>query len=205
MDNPFNLNYDALDTKPVQLLSSAYNVVEGNMWVICNSDGAPVDDEGKEIVGTPDYDDTESDAETNMYNYSTEMQDELGLHVANLWDEEGNQPCMNYFYPLKELDASDAIKLEEAKLPLCIIEFESGDTGLALTGGGMDLTWEICQAFIVLGYYPPAHFAKLPRMGGRGTSDADKATIAICRHALLATCERATWALEYFDKDWQTA
>lgn len=73
-------------------------------------------------------------------------------------------PMMNYYYPLPDFK----MNLEEAAkkivhLPLCIIEFQnSGEYALALTGGGMNLGWEICAAYMELGYWPPTHF-RLPR------------------------------------------
>jgi len=91
-------------------------------------------------------------------------------------------PMMNYWYPVKLDDCEEAARLV-AHLPLCVVEFEDGRTGLALTGGGMDLSWEICEAFIALGYFPPLHFCDLPRMSDRGKSDKDKATIAACQES----------------------
>lgn len=88
-------------------------------------------------------------------------------------------PMMNYYYPVKINDCEEAAKLI-AHLPLCVIEFEDGETALALTGGGMDLSWEICEAFIALGYWPPVHFCDLPEMGGRGKSDKDRKTMETC-------------------------
>jgi hypothetical protein len=91
-------------------------------------------------------------------------------------------PMMSYWYPVKLDDCEEAAKLI-AHLPLCVVEFEDGDTGLALTGGGMDLSWEICEAFIVLGYWPPVHFCDLPKMSGRGKSEKDLAIIAACEES----------------------
>lgn len=88
-------------------------------------------------------------------------------------------PMMNYWYPVKLDDCEEAAR-KIAHLPLCVVEFEDGRTGLALTGGGMDLSWEICEAFIALGYWPPVHFCDLPEMGGRGKSDKDRATMEAC-------------------------
>ena len=62
-------------------------------------------------------------------------------------------------------DGVQAAKLI-SHLPLCVVEFRDGRTGLALTGGGMDLSPQICQAFIALGYLPPVHFGSLPRFAG---------------------------------------
>lgn len=99
-------------------------------------------------------------------------------------------PMMAYWYPLDGIDCEDAAR-KIAHLPLCVVQFEDERTGLALTGGGMDLSWEICEAFIALGYWPPLHFCDLPKMSGRGTSDKDKATIRAC----MESCKIAEgWA-----------
>ena len=94
---------------------------------------------------------------------------------------------MNYYYPI-DLDAERDDLEEAAKklvdLPLCIVTFEDSDTiALALTGGGMDLSWEICEAYMLLGYLPPLHFCDLPGISGRGTSNRDKWIIAGCRRS----------------------
>lgn len=95
-------------------------------------------------------------------------------------------PMMNYWYPVK-LDNPTEAATKIVHLPLCVVEFEDGRTGLALTGGGMDLSWEICEAFMVLGYQPPLHFCELPQMAGRANSIKDqwliKACIESCRIA----------------------
>jgi hypothetical protein len=90
-------------------------------------------------------------------------------------------PAMSYAYELPgfQLDPYDAATAI-AHLPLCLIEWDDTDdrghaTGrdgwaLALTGGGMDLSWEIAEAFMCLGYLPPLKYAgRLPDYGrGRG-------------------------------------
>jgi hypothetical protein len=91
-------------------------------------------------------------------------------------------PMMNYWYPVK-LDDCEEAALKIAHLPLCVVEFEDGETGLALTGGGMDLSWEIAEAFIALGYWPPVHFCDLPKMSGRGKSEKDLAIISACEES----------------------
>ena len=104
--------------------------------------------------------------------------------------EESNQPMMNYYYPLPnryDLDEDDAKKLSH--LPLCLIKFEEWDEdthqyydtryALALTGGGMDLSWQICEAYIRLGYYPPIHF-RLPNMAGKSASETNLGIVDAC-------------------------
>jgi hypothetical protein len=91
-------------------------------------------------------------------------------------------PAMNYVYALPGWDPSSLIGvLSErliAHLPLCIVR-DAGRMGehaygLALTGGGMNFSWEICEAYMRLGYIPPVTFAQdLPEIG-RGNSDVDQ-------------------------------
>ena len=90
-------------------------------------------------------------------------------------------PMMNYYYPCEGISGDDAVKI--AHLPLCIVEVD-GEIGLALTGGGMDLSWEICEAFICLGFLPPSYFCVLPRISGRGKSEKDQKTIQACIETL---------------------
>lgn len=65
-------------------------------------------------------------------------------------------PQMNYRYPVNVAVTYDNVR-KIANLPLCLIDDRS-DAYLALTGGGMDLSWEICEAYIRLGFLPPTHF-----------------------------------------------
>ncbi len=54
----------------------------------------------------------------------------------------------------------------------------------------MDLSWEICEAFLRLGYLPPATFADLPRMAGYPQSDEQRATMEACAVSLETAAER---------------
>ena len=100
-------------------------------------------------------------------------------------------PMMNYWYPVDAwqiesgsgMGGADRAAMAVADLPVCIVQV-NGQYGLALTGGGMDLSWEICEAYTRLGLLPPVHFCKLPRMAGRGTSAKDRYIIAACRAAV---------------------
>lgn len=116
-------------------------------------------------------------------------------------------PMMNYFYLLERGGyGSRAIDLTQwaAKLdglPLCAVELD-GDYGLALTGGGMDLGWEVAEAHLRLGYRVPT-WIDLPAMaqGGRlgkdfgGTAPLDTDDAAIVRAVIRdrrAEAERHT-------------
>lgn len=85
-------------------------------------------------------------------------------------------PAMNYYYALPgSYTADDAKKIEH--LPLCLIEWADGSGrdgwALSLTGGGMDLSWEIAEAFMCLGELPPLKYAgRLPDMSGKSGAGA---------------------------------
>jgi hypothetical protein len=97
--------------------------------------------------------------------------------LPSTFDEDDQEagdysPTMNYAYPLGRNDsfgAEDADKIKD--LPLVLIEM-GGDYYLALTGGGMDFSWEICAGYVRLGFCPPFHFASgLPKMAQNADRD----------------------------------
>jgi len=99
--------------------------------------------------------------------------------------ELSNWPMMNYIY---DLPNRDNFEMEDAKkikdLPLCLMYFYEDEGteehyALALTGGGMDLSWQICEAYMRLGYYPPVHF-RLPNMAGKENSDRNLGIVEAC-------------------------
>lgn len=102
-------------------------------------------------------------------------------HCDEWVETDASGPMMSYFYPLPEASADDAMKLDG--LPLCLVYFDRDESwALALTGGGMDLSWEICEAFIRLGYLPPRHFARdLPAMAGLTWTPRVAAIVAACQ------------------------
>lgn len=111
----------------------------------------------------------------------------LRAHISN--EPDFGCPMMNYYYPLP--DTLDTEKAQALLLNTClVVVMVRVDTdadefpAMALTGDGMDLTWEICEAYITLGFLPPVHFCGLVRMAGRGASERDKGTIAACRRSL---------------------
>ena len=116
-----------------------------------------------------------------------EIEDEDGDDVENecmgtIYAIEG--PMMNYFYPceLRSHSVEDAARAI-AHLPLCVVEMEDGETGFALTGGGMDLSWEICDAFISCGYLPPLQYCDLPDMAGKAKHPRCQLILAACRRS----------------------
>lgn len=75
-------------------------------------------------------------------------------------------PMMNYYYPLPNLGIPPEAAQERVMGTSCVVVLVDGEPVLALAGGGMDLSPDICKAYVALGYYPPMHFASgLPRLG----------------------------------------
>jgi hypothetical protein len=107
-------------------------------------------------------------------------------------------PMMNYYYPIPEPRDLDEAQRALVNSPLCIVHFEDDDLwALALTGGGMDLSWEICEAFMRLGYLPPVHFASdLPHMAGMTATPTNRWIVAGCRRSLSIAREWQTRGLE---------
>jgi hypothetical protein len=99
-------------------------------------------------------------------------------------------PVMTYCYPVPGLDVADAARLQLA-LPSCTVIVVGDQPCLALTGGGMDLSWEICESYMVLGYLPPVHLSDLPWMAGRGTSKHDRRIIRACLRSCRIVSDRA--------------
>jgi len=107
-------------------------------------------------------------------------------HEVDPHENGAEGPMMNYYYPIPRFphgwyEAAELI----ADLPLCVVYFEEeGDYALALTGGGMDLSWQICEAFMRLGYLPPVHYSDLPGMAGTGDRPDEKKVVEACIRSL---------------------
>lgn len=154
--------------------------------------------EGLESIGVACYDEESDDLLAEAYADSM-MAGDLGTLDRCDWPdliserfEDYESPVMSYRYPVHlerfNGSAADAVKAIDG-LPLCLIEdIEEGEFYLALTGGGMDLSAEICRAYIALGQRPPVHFCRVPRMAGRKYSQD-------FLRVLMESCEVAqNWA-----------
>jgi hypothetical protein len=125
-----------------------------------------------------DHEDEDGEPETG-----TLSRDQLEeLEQASTFTGHGESiegPMMNYWYPVDSIsdedEAADAA-MTISDLPLCVVEV-GGTYGLALTGGGMDLSWEIAEAFVRIGMLPPVHFADLPSMAGLYPSEGRRAPV----------------------------
>lgn len=193
--NITNLSYANLDSMPVSFDwynedGDAYDLFQAivrdedttELGISCESCGEEVVVREGELnhARLTDCDDLRVDAE-----------DEVTLRFYTSWDGDGPEhglegPMMNYYYPIELRMDEKYAAIAIADLPLCLVRFDKDNVALALTGGGMDLSWEICEAFIRLGSYPPVHFCDLPAMAGKKNDPDALAIIEACKTSLSA-------------------
>lgn len=88
-------------------------------------------------------------------------------------DLEDYGPKMSYYYLLPKDFYEDHSTAQSGSLAgavgevnkcnLCLVYLKEEDRyALVLTGGGMDLSWSICEGFMRLGFLPPLKFCELP-------------------------------------------
>ena len=168
-----DLHFSEIDTKPRDF---DYGSGYGETWEY--TEAAECQNCGKVVC--PVYGETthsEVDTETDCEGYVN-----------------ADGPMMNFFYPISGMHGINPETAAEAlvNLPLCVVYMnDTEEHGLALTGGGMDLSWQICEAYMLLGYLPPVHFSDLPEMCGRGKSKRDKWIIAGCIASCRGMAQRA--------------
>ena len=219
-DYPTELSYECIDTKPLDYEFSGEKWAEmtedGSGWRVCEGSIVPDDleteiQDGKyaleldtddyEITVTSPTDDDYCESYTPSDDEWNNLIEKFGIDCDDLHaqingdDNHRWEPMMNYAYPLGSAPPSDW----KALVTTCTCVEIDGDYYLALTGGGMDLSWEICETFMRLGYWPPAHFSRLPAMSGRGTSERDKWIIMGCRTSLEGMRDRAERGIRDLD------
>ena len=119
---------------------------------------------------------------------------------GELEPEQDAGPTMNYFWPLPDFhgDTQEAArKLNEAGVALCLVwtldEYDADEYGLALTGGGMDLSWDICRAYMALGFMPPLAACELPDFAGQDYSDPrNQEVFDACKESVLCAVRWAS-------------
>ncbi len=105
-------------------------------------------------------------------------------------------PMMNYYYPCDfDGDLADAARTLGMGC-VCAVQLADGTKALALTGGGMDLSWEICEAFVKLGFCPPLHFAGRLPMDGRKLGENNSRILNACRKSAVVAQDWARRAEE---------
>lgn len=176
--------------------------------IACDECDEPIvydpDSEGWVHVDTNDascvHEDSDDEPTEATPAYDTDEGDLVAARYHTSWQEGGPEvglegPMMNYYYPLDTPHSFDpqqaALKLVD--LPVCLVSF-ANEYALALTGGGMDLSWEICEAYVRLGEAPPFHFAsRLPRMA-EVASERHVVVLQAAAHTIRSVLRQATYA-----------
>lgn len=94
-------------------------------------------------------------------------------------------PMMNYIWPIDtgRVHGAENAVLAVVHLPLCIVKIDDGEF-FALTGGGMDLSWEIIEGYMRLGYLPPLSLIAPPAMAGKTLTAKNKWLLAGCSRSV---------------------
>jgi hypothetical protein len=131
------------------------------------------------------------------FDFSKGYAEQWDIAIEQTDEEQENEeyaPMMNYLYPLPndfERDMQNMFgeswrsRIKKVLENTTIVYFEeSGEYFMALTGGGMDLSWEICESYVGLGYLPPLHFCDLPNMAGINFKRAKiRRVLAACKRS----------------------
>lgn len=179
--------WDYIEARRCDTCGAAVIYPDDHRAELVNVHGDPVNDEDGEPITATDEDDRDEWADLIEAHEGAE-DGPYAWHGCDNADADARDmgaegPMMNYYYPVDLDDAADAAR-KLADTCLCVVEVDGRD-GLALTGGGMDLSWEIAAAFVTLGYLPPVHFADLPNMAGMGATTRNLTTAA----AMVRSCE----------------
>ena len=113
-------------------------------------------------------------------------------------------PMMNYRWELPGYGGdpeSDQLRLYQSRVNMVLIKIIGGEDAedeyaLALSGGGMNLAWDIAQAYILLGYVPPITlYDSLPLFAGQDNSQEPFASVLkACFQGLENSRNRLIWA-----------
>jgi hypothetical protein len=173
-----NLTYNFIDAG-----SESYDWSEGyaESWDIIRPDASQFSE--SEIIAAAELYDIEiADFEHN----------ELIENIQNeIWIDSQYEPMMNYYVDLGNYNAQE-IAQKFNNSCFTVIEFDTGNIGLALTGGGMDMSWSMARAFINAGYLPPQYISQLPGMSGENSA----LTIAACNKTLKILSNRFLRTIE---------
>lgn len=117
----------------------------------------------------PEFSELSLDDLESITGEEFESGDGMQRTVEEYYYENSHQlePMYNYWYPLPHLSIS--AEVAQARLikngNVCTVVNLDDESVLALAGCGMDFSWDICRAYILLSYLPPFHFCNLPKIG----------------------------------------
>lgn len=137
-----------------------------------------------------------TDGDYPTHAEATEYGDEPSTCEGHVPGADG--PMMNSLYPL-ELDDAEGAARAIVDLPLVVVTDGRGEVlGLALTGGGMDMSWDIAEAYMRLGYLPPVGL-RLPIFAGQEATPKNRWMIEGLRRSISGARDRLDRDLEDLD------
>jgi len=192
MFNPSEVDVDGLSANAIDVKPIDFNFGEGfdETWEVVLPDFRGLSREALE-AWLDDHGVGLDDREWNVQGL-------VRLCEATSCDEaDGYTPMMNYAYPLPNYNGIygyDQLSLEEIG-SVCLVDI-GGLYYLALTGGGMDLSQDICLGYIALGYLPPLHFCRLPDFAGQKLNARMNLILSACERTARISARRAVNLLE---------
>lgn len=102
------------------------------------------------------------DSGARHYNFG---QHRVGEDYRSIFPDKA--PMMNTLWEIED-EYTPSEDDEEAMHGMTVIEMmddgrATGEYYLALTGGGMDMSWQIAETYVDLGYVPPTALGSLPK------------------------------------------
>lgn len=129
-------------------------------------------------------------SEAREYDFSEGYGDRWEIAFERTEEEEDNEefmPMMDYIYECKQTLSEEQMRKIAEKYAITFVRIYEGEDDytvyMALTGAGMDFSWDIAGAYVMQGYLPPLQFCRLPRFAG------DKLTTEKAK--ILAACEES--------------
>ena len=135
-------------------------------------------------------------SEAREYDFSEGYGDRWEIAFERTEEEEDNEefmPMMNYIYECRQDLSEEQMKEIAQKYAITFVSIYEREEPwrsasdytvyMALTGAGMDFSWDIAGAYVMQGCLPPLQFCLLPRFAG------DKLTTEKAK--ILAACEES--------------
>lgn len=165
--NPATLYSDDLDAKP---LVYHFANADNEDWHIVYPDPESWTPHQRELYIAEYWSDIRYSTNLSQREYTARVNDGEAYLLEDylLGDPDRFHPLMDYLYPVHSRydPAESAALLHTGHVNLTYVYIEThNDHFMALTGAGMDFSWDICRGYMLLGQLPPVHFCDLPDMG----------------------------------------
>jgi len=169
---------------------------DDHLSTIVDENGTPVLRDGAEVHAT--------EADKDDWDLADgEEWDDCDAADQDASDLDAGGPWMNYWYPawLRFGETAEDLARATVDSVLVVVTRNDGDeVGFALGGGGMDLSWEICEGYMSAGLLPPFTFCDLPAMGGLSATPKTLAVIAACKRTAECIADRARYTTDRLDR-----